>query len=131
MNKTPILLCFLSLQICVSLRVAKKCVCEGYAKAFQLLCDLTTFNNNIACYTVSGVMTGATGAGNHMWNVVHMDDENSYLVDVTNSVFNDFFEFINCILVLSVLKTSAIGDFGDLCAISSFLIYRFLLTVKT
>ena len=59
-------------------------VCEGYSKAFQYLCDLTTFNNSsIECYTVSGVMGGGTGAGGHMWNIVRID-RNSYLVDVTN-----------------------------------------------
>lgn len=56
-------------------------VCEGYSKAFQLLCDLSTFNDNICCYTVTGKMNG----GDHMWNVVIMDDGLSYIVDITNS----------------------------------------------
>lgn len=56
-----------------------KVVCEGYAKAFQYLCDL----GNVPCYTVSGEMDGGTGAGDHMWNIVVLDGE-SYLVDVTN-----------------------------------------------
>lgn len=35
-------------------------VCEGYSKAFQYLCDLTTFNDNtIRCASVSGTMNGA------------------------------------------------------------------------
>ena len=56
-------------------------VCEGYAKAFQYLCDLS----GLTCYTVSGTMTGGTGAGGgHMWNIVTLDGAN-YLVDVTNS----------------------------------------------
>lgn len=60
-------------------------VCEGYAKAFAWLCELTTFQDSrIACYLVSGNMTGGTGAGGHMWNVVTMDDGENYLVDVTN-----------------------------------------------
>lgn len=60
-------------------------VCEGYAKAFQYLCDLTEFSNEkIACYTVSGTMNGGTGEGPHMWNVVTMEDEKNYLVDITN-----------------------------------------------
>ncbi|MCR5489446.1 MAG: leucine-rich repeat protein [Saccharofermentans sp.] len=60
-------------------------VCEGYAKAFKYLCDLTTFaNKEISCITVSGVMSGATGSGGHMWNIVKMDDGKYYLVDVTN-----------------------------------------------
>lgn len=60
-------------------------VCEGYSKAFQYLCDLTDFDNNkVICYTVTGVMTGGTGAGGHMWNIVTMEDGKNYLVDVTN-----------------------------------------------
>ena len=49
-------------------------VCEGYAKAFQYLCDLS----DLTCYTVTGSM-----GGDHMWNIVTLDGEN-YLVDVTN-----------------------------------------------
>ena len=54
-------------------------VCEGYAKAFQYLCDLDGLDSRI----VTGAMTGATGAGAHMWNVVSLEGSN-YLVDVTN-----------------------------------------------
>ena len=57
-----------------------KVACEGYSKAFQYLCDLS----GLYCITVSGTMTGGTGAGSHMWNVVYLDGVN-YLVDVTNS----------------------------------------------
>lgn len=60
-------------------------VCEGYSKAFQYLCDLTDFDHDEFCaYSVSGYMNGGTGAGAHMWNILHMDDHNNYLVDVTN-----------------------------------------------
>lgn len=55
-------------------------VCEGYAKAFQYLCDLS----GLTCYTVTGTMRGGTGAGRHMWNIVTLEG-NNYLVDVTNS----------------------------------------------
>lgn len=58
-------------------------VCEGYAKAFQYLCDKSQLTNT-TCYTVTGMMSGGTGAGRHMWNIVKMNDQN-YLVDVTNS----------------------------------------------
>ncbi len=58
-------------------------VCEGYAKAFKYLCDLANIDG-VECLTVTGVMSGGTGAGQHMWNVVHMDDGKTYLVDVTN-----------------------------------------------
>lgn len=60
-------------------------VCEGYSKAFQYLCDHTTFQDNtIVCYTVDGDMVGGTGSGGHMWNIVTIG-ENNYLADVTNS----------------------------------------------
>jgi len=55
-------------------------VCEGYAKAFMYLCNLTEFKGNIQCITV----TGEIPAGGHMWNVVNMDDGKNYLVDITN-----------------------------------------------
>ncbi len=62
-------------------------VCEGYAKAFQYLCDETVFSNaNIYCYTVHGLSTSSmsTGSEPHMWNIVHMGSLGNYLVDVTN-----------------------------------------------
>lgn len=55
-------------------------VCEGYAKAFKYLCDLSDFQGDVTCYLVTGGLDG----GNHMWNVVRMDDGRNYLVDVTN-----------------------------------------------
>ena len=54
-------------------------VCEGYAKAFMYLCDLTSFTGDISCITVTGSCNGG-----HMWNVVNMDNGLNYLVDVTN-----------------------------------------------
>ena len=61
-------------------------VCEGYAKAFKYLCDLTWPGEDpdVECLLATGTMAGGTGAGPHMWNVVRMDDGRSYLVDVTN-----------------------------------------------
>ena len=59
-------------------------VCEGYAKAFQYLCDISSLSAGVWAYTVTGRMSGGTGAGDHMWNVVHMDNGSNYLVDVTN-----------------------------------------------
>ena len=58
-------------------------VCEGYAKAFQYLCDQAFPDGPVQCYTVTGLMSGGTGAGPHMWNIVTIDNKN-YLVDVTN-----------------------------------------------
>lgn len=63
----------------------KQVVCEGYAKAFKYLCDLTWTGVSpaVECYLVTGTMSGGTGEGPHMWNVVHIG-VNNYLVDVTN-----------------------------------------------
>lgn len=63
---------------------ATNVVCEGYSKAFQYLCDLSEFEADITCYTVTGTMAGGTGAGGHMWNIVEIDGQH-YLADVTNS----------------------------------------------
>ena len=54
-------------------------VCEGYAEAFQYLCDQSEFDNAYA-YSVTGLLDGF----NHKWNIVHIDDKN-YMADVTNS----------------------------------------------
>lgn len=54
-------------------------VCEGYARAFKLICDRL----DIPCVLVSGVATNSAGSGAHMWNYVQMDDSNWYAVDVT------------------------------------------------
>ncbi len=59
-------------------------VCEGYSKAFKYLCDQSAFKKDVSCITVTGTMTGGTGSGPHMWNIVTMDDGKNYLVDVTN-----------------------------------------------
>ncbi len=55
---------------------------EGYAKAFQYLCDLSVFEN-AACYTAEGVASGGIGADGHLWNLVSLDG-NHYLVDAAN-----------------------------------------------
>ena len=56
-------------------------VCEGYAKAFQYLCDLT-FQNQ-AGRPSSALVSGKMDGVDHMWNVVAIGGRN-YLVDVTN-----------------------------------------------
>ncbi len=59
-------------------------LCEGYVKAFQYLCELTKFEGNVKSYIVTGHLSGGTGAGPHMWNVV-ITDEGNFIADVTNS----------------------------------------------
>ena len=56
-------------------------VCEGYAKAFQYLCDLTFKNQDGR--PSSALVSGKMDDGDHMWNVVAIGGRN-YLVDVTN-----------------------------------------------
>ena len=57
-----------------------KVVCEGFSKAFQYLCELSTFTGPVSCISVDGGMDGFP----HMWNVVTMEDGKNYLCDVTN-----------------------------------------------
>lgn len=68
--------------------VDRKSVCEGYAEAFRLICEL----NGIECILVSGkgVVLRSNDDGqlveyreNHMWNYVRMDDGKWYAVDAT------------------------------------------------
>ncbi len=61
-------------------------VCEGYSKAFKLLCDLTSFQSEYTgAYLVSGGLSdGKKDLGPHMWNIVRMDDGKYYLADITN-----------------------------------------------
>ncbi len=50
-------------------------ICEGYSRAFKVLCD----KSGIPCVLVNGEALG----GDHMWNYVQMDDGKWYAVDVT------------------------------------------------
>lgn len=62
-------------------------VCEGYTKAFQYLCDLSTFEEDVDCYHVSGDMkinVLPDLPSGHAWNLVRINSV-SYLVDITNS----------------------------------------------
>lgn len=56
-----------------------KALCEGYTRAFQFLCDETDFEEDIFVYTARGEKLG----GAHVWNIVHMNDGNNYMIDVT------------------------------------------------
>lgn len=56
-------------------------VCEGYARAFKVLCD----RSDIPCVLVDGnAKSSATSAGEgHMWNYVQIENGKWYAVDVT------------------------------------------------
>ncbi len=55
-------------------------VCEGYARAFKILCNRL----NIPCVLVDGKASYLGGAREvHMWNYVQMEDEHWYAVDLT------------------------------------------------
>ena len=58
-------------------------VCEGYAKAFSYLAQLSRFTSSrVEVKTVSGYISkDKTASSRHMWNVVRMDDGLNYLVD--------------------------------------------------
>jgi len=58
-------------------------VCEGYAKAFQYLCDLSAFNGDVQSHIVEGTAYDRSGSGGHMWNIVTMEDGRNYHVDIT------------------------------------------------
>lgn len=60
--------------------VEGRAVCEGYARAFQLLCQRL----NVPCWVVQGKVEGFGNQdlANHIWNCVQLDDD-WYQVDVT------------------------------------------------
>ena len=64
-----------------------KVVCEGYTKAFQFLCDLSSFKDSaFACYHVQGWFStdGTTNTGGrHSWNHVTLNGK-TYLIDATH-----------------------------------------------
>lgn len=55
----------------------RKAVCDGYAKAFMILCE----KFGIPCAVIPGAVR-ADGVG-HAWNYVQMEDGNWYLIDTT------------------------------------------------
>ena len=59
--------------------VARKCVCEGYAKAFKYLLNCAGYE----CELMQGIATNSSGESeNHAWNCVKLNDI-WYEVDVT------------------------------------------------
>jgi hypothetical protein len=54
-------------------------VCEGYAKAYKVICDLL----EIPCVLIIGEGNTGRASDAHMWNYVKMDDGNWYALDLT------------------------------------------------
>jgi hypothetical protein len=63
---------------CLGALVEPGVVCEGYAKAFKLICDRI----GIPCVCIFGNYDQETATA-HMWNYVQMEDGNWYGIDVT------------------------------------------------
>jgi hypothetical protein len=65
---------------------ATNVVAEGYARAFQYLCDKSSFRSSrIFVLTVNGSVSFGPGVGgSFIWNVVHMDNNCNYIVDLPN-----------------------------------------------
>ena len=79
-------------------------VCEGYAKAFKYLCDLSEFDRDIYCYITTGEMI-SNKSENHMWNIVKIGGSN-YIVDVTNTDYTSGSGGFNLFLVGGVASNS-------------------------
>ena len=56
----------------------RACVCDGYSRAFRLLCDMS----RISCIVVSGTAVSDGKRENHAWNVVKNQGK-KYHIDVT------------------------------------------------
>lgn len=89
--------------------VEGRAVCEGYAKAFKILCDRAGIPSVIVAGHGVTRMTGPEGE-NHMWNYVRMEDGQWYAVDVTwddqkDQICRDFF-----LVGSSTVSTPAFGS---------------------
>lgn len=85
--------------------------CEGYSKALQYLCDLSDFPDEVTCISVTGSMYSEISTDlynvDHMWNIVHMDNGQNYLVDLTTS---DYFSDRTDELTLAGAERLPAGD---------------------
>ena len=78
-----------------------KAVCEGFARAFQLLCEV----NGVESVCVFGNGVTSEGTEGHMWNYVKNDDGKWYAVDVTWNENTDSEKYLLC-----GLKTKIYGE---------------------
>lgn len=78
-----------------------KAVCEGFARAFQILCEV----NGVECVCVFGDGVTSEGTEGHMWNYVKLDDGKWYAVDVTWNENTNSDDYLFC-----GLKTRVFGE---------------------
>ena len=78
-----------------------KAVCEGFARAFQILCEV----NGVECVCVFGDGVTSEGTEGHMWNYVKLDNGKWYAVDVTWNENTDSELYLFC-----GLKTRVFGE---------------------
>lgn len=80
-----------------------KCVCDGYSRAYQYLCDKA----GIPCFMVVGYGTDPNGnQERHAWNMLKLEDGN-YFVDVTYDKKSSKQE---CSRAFFLLSTQQIND---------------------
>ena len=91
--------------------IEKSAVCDGYSKAFQLLCN----RRGIDCIAVDGIANDfRESTGGHMWNCVKLDD-NWYHIDVTwNDAESDVYSLRYCYLNLTTEQISQDHEIGKL-----------------
>lgn len=91
-------------------------VCEGYAKAFQYLCDLSSFSGDIQSHIVNGNAWDQGGSGPHMWNIVTMENGRNYHVDVT---------FVDSGFAEAFLCGAAATQYKDVYLVKNEVYYQF------
>jgi hypothetical protein len=81
--------------------IHRKCVCEGYARAYKFLCDKA----KIPCIIAVGTAWGSDGVPeNHAWNVIRIGNT-CYHVDVT---FDQYYDNKYCSRAFMFLSTREI-----------------------
>jgi len=87
-------------------------ICGGYARAFQYLCDISSFSSDrVSCKLVVGYCDHALASGLHSWNLITMDDGKQYLVDVTAC---DSFGYPDQLFLKGATETSGSLEEGNL-----------------
>lgn len=87
-------------------------VCDGYSKAFKMICDA----NNIPSLVVCGYAGGVGEDYGHAWNYVLMENNRWYAVDITwmDDDTSDIYDFEGCFLVGSNTTYWQDKTFGEL-----------------